>query len=136
MDQLSFNLEVSVKCCLAQQWHIKQLRYSCQLTVRASDNGIPSYSDDATVTIRIIRAGRPYFRTQEYRIIRQESLPVNASIINVEAVDPQGVSKSVSSLVRLVMFSGLCRMSVYFIYYFSSVMRYTESSDPFHRSIR
>ncbi|XP_076458561.1 protocadherin Fat 4-like [Babylonia areolata] len=59
-----------------------------RLTVRASDQGIPTQSSEITVTIRIRREGNPAFSQSEYVVTLPEDTPLGTSIIQVTATDP------------------------------------------------
>ena len=63
-----------------------------QLTVRASDQGIPTQSSEVVVTIRIRREGNPAFSQSEYVVTVPEDQTLDSSIIQVTASDPLGVS--------------------------------------------
>ncbi|XP_074647699.1 protocadherin Fat 4-like [Tubulanus polymorphus] len=67
----------------------KRSRYDLRIVVK--DKGIPPYSDMCSVRINVLRnSNAPSFTLQHYEVTINESIPLNTTIIDVNAVDPDG----------------------------------------------
>ena len=77
-----------------------------QFTVGVTDKGVPPLSDSTSVSINIQRLGGPSFTPREYRLVKEEGLPVNTDIITLQADDrTPDVSSGNNTTLLIFLFS-------------------------------
>ncbi|KAK3608192.1 hypothetical protein CHS0354_039207 [Potamilus streckersoni] len=63
-----------------------------EFTIQVNDKGMPSLFDRASVRLTITRIGKPTFPDTEYFFTKDENMPVNTTIIQMQVNDPQPLS--------------------------------------------